>query len=420
MIKIKIVNWKKVFNSYIYKSLFDYSERFEVYYGGASSGKSHGVYQKVIMKAMNNNWKKPRKVLVLRKVGASIRESCWQHVKDILEEFKIIEYCKVHKSEFTITLPNGALLIFTGLDDVEKMKSIKGISDIVMEEATEFTLDDFTQLNLRLRDRKHHNKQMYLMFNPVSKKNWVFTYFFQPDGKPNPDSGAKLFWSTYRDNRFLGDDVGEELEKLRIRNPAYYRIYALGEFATLDKLIFPRYTKRLITAEDIKGLPGWQGLDFGYTNDPSALCWGYVDIPNRKVFIKGEYVKKGMTNPEIAQTIIDLALQKEKIYADAAEPKSIQEIKNAGVNIESASKGPDSLIHGIQWLLQFDIIVDERCFEVCEELENYTWKKDKKSGEYVNEPVDSYNHTIDAIRYGLNKFINALGGLKAVTGFSFR
>lgn len=419
MIKIKISNWKNVFNDYIYSCLFDYSERFEVHYGGASSGKSHGVYQKVIMKACQN-WAKPRKILILRKVGASIRESSWQHVKDVLEEFGLLEYSKIHKSDFTITIPNGATFIFSGLDDVEKMKSIKGVSDVVMEEASEFTLDDYTQLNLRLRDRQHADKQIFLMFNPVSKKNWVFTYFFMPDGSPNPASGAKLYWSTYKDNRFLDPTVAEELEKLKTRNPAYYRIYALGEFATLDRLIFPQYTRRIITAEEVKGLPGWQGLDFGYTNDPSALCWGAVDIPNRKVYIRGEYVKKGLTNPEIAKIITDLALQKEKIYADAAEPKSIQEIKNAGVNIESASKGPDSLMHGIQWLLQFEIIVDERCFEVCGELENYTWKKDKKTGEYINEPVDSYNHTIDAIRYGLNKFINALGGLKAVKGFGMR
>ena len=112
-----------------------------------------------------------------------------------------------------------------------------------------------------------------------------------------------------------------------------------------------------------------------------------------------------MLNDEIAQIMKDLGLHKDKSYADAAEPKSIAEIKRTGVNIEATEKGKDSVIHGIQWLLQYELIVDERCFKVIEELENYTWQKDKKTGEYINEPVDTYNHTIDAMRYGLNRYI---------------
>ena len=112
-----------------------------------------------------------------------------------------------------------------------------------------------------------------------------------------------------------------------------------------------------------------------------------------------------MLNDEIAEVIIDLGLSKDKIYADCAEQKSIAEIKNKGVNIEPTGKGKDSVIHGIQWIQQCELIVDERCFKVIEELENYTWKKDKKTNEYINEPVDTYNHTIDAIRYALNNYI---------------
>lgn len=116
-----------------------------------------------------------------------------------------------------------------------------------------------------------------------------------------------------------------------------------------------------------------------------------------------------MLNNEIAETIISLGIQKEKIYADCAERKSIDEIKLHGINIEPTLKGPDSVINGIQFINQFDIVIDERCFKTIEEFENYTWKKDKKSGEYINEPVDTYNHTIDAIRYGLNKKIASRG-----------
>ena len=399
MIKINIPKPLKVFNSNILNNLFDYSNRTEVHYGGASSGKSHGVYQKITLKALKD-WNKPRRVLIMRKVGSSIKDSCFQHVKEVLEDFQILKYCKINKSELTIELPNKAVFLFKGLDDPEKIKSIKGISDIVMEEATEFTLDDFTQLNIRLRDKEHEEKQIYLMFNPVSKANWVYDYFFIRD------SGAKIYASSYKDNNFLDEITKQELENLKNRNPAYYRIYALGEFATLDKLVFPNYKVRLISEEEVKHLPLFVGLDFGYVNDPSALVWLRYDRDNKKIYITGEYTKKGMLNDEIASKIIGLGLQKEEIVADSAEPKSIEEIKRLGIQrIRSAIKGKDSVIHGIQWIGQHELIVDERCFKTIEELENYTWKKDKKSGEYVNQPVDSYNHIIDGIRYALNKLI---------------
>ena len=394
---ISIPKASEVFNKNIFKGLYDYSNRLEVYYGGASSGKSHGVYQKVIFKALK--FEKPRRILVIRKIGSSLRDSSFQHIKEILEDLKILKYCRVNKTDLTIKLPNNAFFIFKGLDDPEKIKSIKGISDIVMEEATEFTLDDFTQLSIRLRD-DYEDKQMFLMFNPVSKVNWVYDYFFLKD------SGAKVFHSTYSDNDFLDDITKSELEKLKERNPAYYRIYALGEFATLDKLVFPTYKKELIDDNLIKHLPLYVGLDFGYINDPSAVVWLRYDKDNKIIYITGEYVKKGMLNDEIADKLIKLGLHKEQIIADSAEPKSIDEIKRLGVyKIKSAIKGKDSIIHGIQWIGQNNIIVDERCFKTIEELENYTWKKDKKTGEYINEPNDAYNHIIDAVRYALNDHI---------------
>lgn len=415
MIELDIPHPKEIFNQQILNSIENFNYRVEVYYGGASSGKSQGVYQKVVIKAMMD-WNIPRRILIMRKVGKSIRESCYQHIKDVLSEFQLLEYCKVSKSDFTIELPNGAMFIFLGLDDPEKIKSIKGISDIVMEEATEFNLDDFTQLNLRLRDAKHLNKQLYILFNPVSKKNWVFQYFFNENGTLKDDSEWIVYWSTYKDNKFLDQVTIDQIEKLKLRNPAYYKIYALGEFATLDKLVFPTYTKRLISPDEVLGLMKWQGLDFGYTNDPSALTWGYIDQINKKIYVTGEYVRHGMLNSHIAETIISLGMHKDKTYADSQEPKSIQEIKNGieiegniiNINIDSATKGKDSVIHGLQWLLQYEIIIDERCFKTIEEFDNYTWKKDKKTNEYFNEPVDTFNHTIDSIRYGLNKYIMAI------------
>ena len=388
-----------IFNEWVYKFIADYSKRIEAYYGGAGSGKSYGATQKVLLKAL----KYKRKVLVIRKIQRTIKDSIWALIIAHLHASGFYDACRVNRSDFEIELPNGSIFIFKGLDDPEKIKSIDGITDIVIEEATELTEDDFTQLNLRLRALVDH-LQIYLMFNPISKKNWVYDYFFVRELPSN----VRVIKTTYQDNKFLSDEYRAELERLKDRNPAYYRIYCLGEFATLDKLVFPVYTTKIVSETDIEGLKHWTGLDFGYINDPSAIVWGYIDTVNKRIYVTGEYVKRGMKNNEIAETMIDLGLHKDKCYGDCAERKSIDEIKDKGVNIEPAEKGKDSIIHGIQWIQQYELIVDERCFKVREELENYTWKKDKNTGEYINEPVDTFNHTIDAIRYGLNKYIKGV------------
>ena len=385
-----------IFNDWVYKGINDYNYRIEVYYGGGGSGKSVGGTQKIFLKAL----KYKRKVLIIRKIQRTIKDSIFSLMVSHLHSSGLYDLCRVSKSDFEIELPNGSIFLFKGLDDPEKIKSIDGITDIVIEEATELTEDDFTQLNLRLRTREPY-PQIYLFFNPISKKNWVYDYFF---ARPLP-SNIKIIKTTYKDNKFLDEDYKAELERLKDRNPAYYRIYALGEFATLDKLVFPVYTLKIVSDEEVKGLPRWIGLDFGYINDPSALVWGNIDTVRKKIYVRGEYVRKGMKNNEIASTMIDLGISKDKSYGDCAERKSIDEIKEKGINIEPCEKGQGSIIHGIQWIAQYELIVDERCYKVIEELENYTWKKDKKTGEYINEPVDTFNHTIDAIRYGLNKYI---------------
>jgi len=387
---------KKIFNEWILQHLTDYSFRFEVYKGGAGSGKSYGATQKVLLKAL----KYKRKILVIRKIQRTIKHSIWSLIITHLKNSGYYDQCKINKSDFEIELPNGSTFIFKGLDDEEKIKSIDGITDIIIEEATELIEDEFTQLNLRLRALVEY-PQIYLLFNPISKKNWVYDYFFTGNAPLN----ARITETTYKDNRFLSADYVAELENLQHRNPAYYKIYTLGEFATLDKLIFPAYKTKIIRDSHVSGLPRWIGLDFGYVNDPSAIVWGYIDKFKKRIYIVGEYVRRGMINDEIAEVMQDLGLSKDKSFGDSAEPKSIAEIRNKGVNIEATIKGKDSVIHGIQWILQYELIVDERCFKTIEELDNYTWKKDKKTGEYVNTPVDTFNHTIDAMRYGLNKYI---------------
>lgn len=386
------------FNEWVYNIIDDYSHRLEVYYGGAGSGKSYGACQKVLLKSLNRK----RKVLVIRKVGATLKHSIFQLFLDLLTASGCRGISHINRSDFQISLANGSQFIFKGLDDPEKIKSITGITDIVIEEATELTEEDFMQLNLRLRPAEP-DPQIYLMFNPVSKANWVYGYFYE-----HTPAEALIIQTTYHDNRFLTDEYRRELEDLQRRNPAYYRIYALGEFATLDKLVYPIWEKRLISEREINSLPLFVGLDFGYVNDPSAIIWGRIDRKNKRIYITGEYADVGLMNDDIAHVIVSLGLAKERIIADSAEPKSIAELRHRhGITrVQPAQKGRDSVINGIQFIIQHELIVDERCNKTIEELENYTWEKDRKTGEYVNTPIDTFNHLMDAMRYGLEPYMH--------------
>ena len=215
----------------VYRSqLENYETRFNVYYGGAGSGKSYFVCQKLLLKALQEQ----RKVLIVRKVGRTIKQSIWALFMELIYDYMPQVISEMNKSDLTFKLVNGSSFIFTGLDDSEKIKSIQGISDIVVEEATEITLDDFTQLNLRLRSLLPNN-QIHLMFNPVSKANWCFRYFFAEETPPD----TAIIHTTYLDNPYLPQEYIDSLLDMKNRNPAYYKIYAQGEFATLDKLVFP-------------------------------------------------------------------------------------------------------------------------------------------------------------------------------------
>lgn len=400
-LKLNFKEPAKVFNKNIFEILTNYENFTEVHYGGGSSGKSHGVIQKVVLKALMK-WPIPRRILWLRKVQSTIKDSLFEDVKGCLIDYGIWDLCQWNKTDNKVVLPNGATFLFKGLDNPEKIKSIKGISDIVMEEASEFTLNDYTQLTLRLRERKHDKKQIYLMFNPVSKLNWVYKYFFEHGEEME---NVMIRQSSYKDNKFLDDITRENLELLAKRNPAYYKIYALGQFATLDKLVFPKYKTKLLNVNDLRHLPSYFGLDYGYINDPSAFIHVKIDVKNKKLYIVEEYVKTGMLNDEIAKVIKQLGYAKEEITADSAEQKSIAEMRKLGIDrIRPTKKGKGSVVQGLQFLMQFEIIIDERCFKTIEEFDNYTWKKDKNTDEYYNEPVDTYNHCIDGLRYSIERF----------------
>lgn len=382
---------RDMFNTIYLDDVFDYSCRYQVYYGGAGSGKSHYVFQKAVIKALNQQ----RKILVIRKVARTLKDSCFQMVIDTLGKFRVLKDCKVNNTTFTITLANGSIFLFKGMDDSEKIKSVAGITDIIVEEATEISQDEFTQLDLRLRANAA-NLQMFLMFNPVSKVNWCYKHWFE-NGTPE---NTKIIKSTYKDNRFLPPDYVASLENMKQTNYTYWNIYANGEFCSLDKLIFTNW--RQYDGEVPQNLPLLIGLDFGYINDPSALVVSRIDEANKKIYVIDEHCEKGMLNDTIAALITYKGYAKELIIADSAEKKSIDEIKRCGVpRIKPAVKGQGSILQGIQKLQQYELLVSSSCPNLIVELQNYSWKKDRSSGEYINEPQDCFNHCCDSLRYSL-------------------
>lgn len=395
---MKIKVHKNIFCPVYLSHLEPDGHRILLFYGGAGSGKSFFVAQRLVYKAL----KDVRKILVLRKVNKTTKASTFQLLLDTIKQFGIYDKCDINRTDYTITLPNGSQFLCSGLDDPEKIKSITGLTDAWLEEATEFTLDDFSQVNLRIRHPKAENQEVILSMNPVSKANWTYLQFFAD----NPEleefrKTVKIVHTNYLDNPFLPQPFIDTLLLMKATNEVYYKIYALGEFGSLDKLIYNNWQVMDFDHTKIKGQL-LLGLDFGYTNDPTALTAAILCEEENRIYVFKEWGGTGYLNDAIAENIKSMGFAKSVIMADSAEQKSIDEIKRAGVSrIKPCVKGKGSVLQGIQKLQQYEIIVHSSCENVQEELSNYCWKKDKATNEYINEPIDKYNHYLDSLRYSL-------------------
>lgn len=381
------------FNDVYYPWLENYRRRYEVYYGGAGSGKSVFIAQKLLVKAIYRK----RKVLVIRKYGTTIRDSVFQLVIDTLKKWGIYEYCKINLSTFTITLPNESVFLFKGLDDSEKIKSITDITDIWCEEATELSLDEFTQLDLRLRALVE-DLQIFCSFNPVSKANWVYKKWFAPDAVYDK-AQTFILHTTYKDNRFLPAAYIAALEDKINTNPTYYKIYVLGEFGTFEGLVITNWRKEEFDHMELaKTLEHRAGMDLGWV-DKSAIIDTLYDRNNKTIYVFNEFYKSGQQLSELATAIENMGLRKSKIRIDSAEPRSIQYFRNNGIDATAAQKGPDSVKAGIMFLQDCLIIVHPRCTSFITELENFSYVKSKVTGEYTEETTHEWSHAIDACRY---------------------
>jgi phage terminase large subunit len=375
----------------------DYESRYQVYYGGRGSGKTIFAMDKLVIKGL----KEKRMILLMRKTTASCKFSVWKELKEAVERMKLTKYFTFYESDYSAVCSlTGTMFKCTGLDIAEKIKGFSEISDVLLEEATEFTPEDFELIDGTVRSVKYLLPlNVILLFNPVSKANWVYKRFgFDTNITPE---NTFILKTTYLDNPYLSEDYIQRMENMRLTNPARWKIEALGDFVSLDKLIFNNWKIEEFNHAAIKG-DLLVGMDFGFVNDLSTIVSSVLDEENKRIYIFKTWGATNKTNEELAAIISSLGFSKSTIVADSAEQKSIEEIRRKGVvKIKPAVKGPDSIIHGIQKLQNYEIIVHPSCDGIITEFENYSWVKDKASGEYINKPIDDFNHYIDALRYSL-------------------
>lgn len=378
--------------------LFVNQSRYQIPWGGAGSGKSHIVARKLLYRLLNESHVK-HNFLIVRKVDRTIKKSVWTLMKNIISLWGLTKQFHFNQTDRTmIYKPTGSQFMFSGLDDAEKLKSIEGVTSIWIEEATELLQEDFEQLDLRLRGEFGCIKQIILTFNPISDQHWIKKIFFD-----DPIEGVFTLHTTYLDNYFIDDEYKMVMQNKKKSNPRYYGIYALGKWGTAEGLIFNNVTQRLIKEAEIKDLECYQGLDFGYTNDPTAFSQSYVDDVNKKIYVYDGFYQKGMTNKAIAEEIKKMLAHKHITTADSSEPKSIDYIKGKNVSLVGALKGADSINTGIDFLLEYEIIVNAHLVEFMTEFDNYSWGVDKKTNKPTNKPVDDFNHFIDGLRYAVER-----------------
>lgn len=411
-IKIKIPK-SKILPKYL-DTLTDFKTERLIYWGGAGSGKSYLIALKVVLTLLQPS-RKPRRALVCRKFATTIEDSVFKDICNQLEMLGIYDMCKINKTTKKIVLPNKAEILFKPLDDEHKVKSINGISLIWLEEASDLDKEMYNQLENRLRAPEHLlpgvNQQLILSFNPVSKANWVYQEFFDMGTPEKPGNGYyvaqderyKIIHSNYLDNPFLPDSFIKTLENYKINNPTKYEIYALGKFASLGQLVFPKFTKTKIDLWSISHLEDRCAIDFGY-NDPTAIIFTKADFKNRKIYIYKEIYERELSITDIYNKIKRHRALHLHFKADSSRPETIRELYDMGVKVQACKKGHGSIMDGIDYLNDFELIVDESCHHMIEEFENYSYKKDKSTGRYLDIPESNgFDHCADALRYAYDE-----------------
>lgn len=382
---------KSLFVPKFYPLLLDYSHRWEVYMGSAGSAKSYFITQKIVVRCCREKIK----VLVCRRYGTTIRNTCFSLFKDVLASWKLTPYVKIRETDFNIKFPNGSEIIFTGLDEETKLLSLNGIGAIFIEEVFEVPRTIVEQLNLRMRAQSE-NQQIYMAFNPISKNHWLYDFC-----EVNPPSNFIYIHSTYKDNPFLNSANKQELDEMETRNPAKYRIYGRGEWGVdAEGLVLTNWKTEAFDSMELaaSGLEHRAGCDLGWI-DPSTVIDTLYDRENKTIYVFNEFYKSGCQLSDLAAAIKDMNLNRVKLYVDSAEPRSIQFLKQEGINATGCAKGKDSVKAGLMFLQDHLIIVHPKCQKLIMELENFSYIKSKQTGEWTEDTTHEYSHAIDGLKY---------------------
>jgi len=396
MEKINLNIDKEVFNE-VYLPYLKTNTRYELFYGGAGSGKSAFVAQKLVLKHMTE---KNRKTLIVRKVKSTLRNSVFPEIIYWIKFFNVEDFFVIPSGKgnsIDIEGPNGNKFIFTGLDNVEKLKSISGITDMWIEEATELEQKDFQQLDLRIRGQDA-NKQFILTFNPTDSNHWIKKFFF--------DSGIKnatILKTTHLDNKFLDEESRENVEKYINIDATWYNIYALGEWGVLSDLIYNNYEVVDFDNSEKNFDKILVGIDFGF-NHPSAMVKVGINRSlfkkTRELYILDNIKKSKLTTRMFGEEILTKIKKSQEIIADSASPGAIEELRQMGLNVKGANKGANSVKSGIDWLKNFRIKIHPECIQTLNEFKTYRWKKNKED-KPIDIPVEVNDDCMDALRYAI-------------------
>jgi phage terminase large subunit len=392
-----------------YNRFWHFKGRYRVVKGSRASKKS----KTTALWYITNMMKYPgANTLVVRKTFRTLKDSCFTELKWAINRLCVQDHWKITESPLQMEyLPTGQKIYFRGLDDPLKVTSITvdvgSLCWMWIEEAYEIMKeDDFNILDESIRGQVEDGlfKQITLTFNPWNEHHWIKARFF--DAPPDPDILALT--TNYLCNEWLDASDKKVFETMKKNNPRRYRVAGLGDWGIVEGLVFENWEERDFKLDDIKGIKGIKsafGLDFGYTNDPSAFWCGMIDLEGKTIYVFDEMYKQGMQNEAIHKEIHSMGYSKEKITADSAEPKSIDRLRDLGLShIKGARKGKDSVNNGIDFIQGFKIVIHPRCVNFLTEISNYTWDVDK-FGKKLNKPIDDFNHLMDAMRYALESFV---------------
>lgn len=390
-----------------YKDFWNFKGRYRVCKGSRGSKKSKTTALFFIYSMM----KYPgANLLVVRKVYRTLKDSCFTDLKWAINILGVQDYWSVKESPLEIIyIPTGQKILFRGLDDPLKVTSITvetgNLCWAWIEEAYEINKEqDFNMLDESIRGKIEEPlyKQITLTFNPWNEKHWLKKRFFDVE-----DENIMAKTTNYMCNEWLDDSDKKLFEDMKKNNPRRYQVAGLGNWGIVEGLVYENWEEKEFDVNEIskrKGVKSAFGLDFGYTNDPSAFFCGLIDVANKEIYVFDEIYKNAMKNRQIAEEIIRKGYGKEKIVADSQEPKSIDELYDLGLKgIRKSRKGRDSINNGVQYIQDYKIIIHPRCVNFITEISNYMWDKDKFDNP-INKPVDDFNHLMDAMRYALESY----------------